>query len=252
MRTPALSIAFGILACGRAFSADPSAWFPDLANLDLKDEGIRIWYPKDRAEPIAKPPAYLKEIVDAGIYISEPLMLDLGHGIPKAALACDSGPSADPSCRLLAKPDDPDAPGSVVFEAPGSEFVFAASGEIYAFGAGDYTYNHRRLYRFDGKRFAEVAQPFRYVGIDGTTTAPLVLTSERTGGKAKPGAQHTLATLPAKTPVTILLNAASGDDENGQNADYLVRTREGLVGWARIPTKEDGTTLVDGLRYNGD
>ncbi|HEY6893513.1 MAG TPA: hypothetical protein VI258_05060, partial [Rhodanobacteraceae bacterium] len=59
-------------------------------------------------------------------------------------------------------------------------------------------------------------------------------------------------TLPAKTPIMILLNAASGDDENGQNADYLVRTREGLVGWAQIPTKDDGTTIVDGLRYNGD
>ena len=61
-----------------------------------------------------------------------------------------------------------------------------------------------------------------------------------------------LATLPAKTPVTILLNAASGDDEYGQNADYLVQTREGLVGWAHVPAKPEGTTIVDGLRYNGD
>lgn len=245
-----VSFVFGIVLATRAFGADPSAWFPDLTKLDLKDEGVRVWYPKDRAEPIAKPPAYLKEVEDAGVYIAEPLLLDLGHGVPKAALACDSGPSADPSCRLLTKPDDPDAPGSVIFESPGTEFVFSASGEIYTFGASDYTYDHRRLYRFDGKRFAEVAQPFRYVGIEGTTTAPLGLTSER--GKAKPDAKHTLATLPAKTPITILLNATSGDDENGQNADYLVQTREGLVGWAHIPTKDDGTTIVEGLRYNGD
>ena len=246
MRMSRVSFLLGILLTTRAFGADPSAWFPDLAKLDLKDEGVRIWYPKDHAEPIAKPPAYLKEVIDAGVYIAEPLVLDLGHGIPKAALACDSGPSADPSCRLLTKPDDPDAPDSVIFESPGTEFVFAASGEIYTFGASDYTYDHRRLYRFDGKRFAEVAQPFRYVGIEGTTTAPLALTSER--GSAK----HALVTLPPKVSITILLNAASGDDENGQNADYLVRTREGLVGWAHIPTKEDGTTIVDGLRYNGD
>jgi hypothetical protein len=252
MRALALSFAFGILACSRALCADPSTLFPDLAKLDLKNEGIRVWYPKDHAQPIAKPPAYLKEVEDAGIYIAEPFMLDLGHGVPKAALACDSGPSNDPSCRLLTKPDDPDAPGSVIFESPGTDFVFASSGEIYTFGANDYTYDHRRLYRFDGKRFVEVAQPFRYVGIDGTTTAPLVLTSERISGKTKSDAKHILVTLPAKTPITILLNAVSGDDEYGQNADYLVRTREGLVGWARIPTKEDGTTIVDGLRYNGD
>ena len=252
MRLTATSIVLGLLVCTPALGADPSAWFPDLTKLDLKDEGVRVWYPTDRAQPIVKPPAYLKDVEAAGVYIAEPLLLDPGHGMPKAALACDSGPSNDPSCRLLTKPDDPDAPGSVIFESPGTDFVFASSGEIYTFGANDSTYDHRRLYRFDGKRFVEVAQPFCYVGIDGTTTAPLVLTSERVSGRTKSDAKHTLATLPAKTPVTILLNAVSGDDEYGQNADYLVRTREGLVGWARIPTKSDGTTIVDGLRYNGD
>ncbi len=66
------------------------------------------------------------------------------------------------------------------------------------FGATDYTYDHRRLFRFDGKRFAEVAQPFRYVGIEGTTTAPLALTSERESGDRKPDAKHVLATLPQR------------------------------------------------------
>jgi hypothetical protein len=252
MRVTGFSLAFGMLLSSHSFAADLSASFPALTKLELRDEGVRVWYPKDRAAPIAKAPAYLREVVDAGVSIAEPLLLDLGHGVPKAALACDSGPSNDPSCRLLTKPDDPDAPGSVIFDSPGTDFVFAASGEIYASGATDYTYDHRRLFRFDGKRYVEVAQPFRYVGIDGTTTAPLALTAERASGRNKPDAKHTLATLPAKTPITILLNAASGDDENGQNADYLVRTREGLVGWAHIPTKEDGTTIVEGLRYNGD
>jgi hypothetical protein len=250
MRVSSLSVAFCLLLCTRGFCADLSASFPELTRLDLKNEGVRVWYPKDRAQPIAKPPAYLKEVEDAGVSIAEPFMLDLGHGVPKAALACDSGPSNDPSCRLLTKPDDPDAPGNVVFESPGTDFVFTTTGEIYASGATDYTYDHRRLFRFDGKRFAEVSQPFRYVGIEGTTTAMLTLTAERAAAKKVHG--KTLITLPARTPVTILLNAASGDNEYGQNQDYLVRTREGIVGWAHIPTKEDGTTIVDGLRYNGD
>lgn len=252
MRACVMLAVFAILSCANALGADPSTWFPDLTRLDLKDEGVRVWYAKDHAQPIAKPPAYLKEVEDAGVYIAEPLLLDLGHGVPKSALVCDSGPSNDPSCRLLTKPDEPDAPGGVIFESPGTDFVFAPSGEIYAFGETDYTYDHRRLFRFDGKHFVEAAQPFRYVGIEGTTTAPLALTSERGSGKTRPDAKHILATLPAKTPITILLNAASGDDENGQNPDYLVRTREGLVGWAHIPTQPDGTTIVDGLRYNGD
>ena len=41
-------------------------------------------------------------------------------------------------------------------------------------------------------------------------------------------------------------------DEDGGNADYLVKTREGLVGWTRLPTQPDGKTLVDGLFFAGD
>jgi hypothetical protein len=250
MRVSCWSITVGLLiVSGRGFCASPSDWFPDLTRLELKQESVRVWYPKDRARPIAAPPAYLQEVEDAGVYIAEPLLLDLGHGLPTLALACDSGPSNDPSCRLLTQPDDPD---STIFESAGNDFVFAPTGDIYVFGETDYTYDHRRLFRYDGKRFVEVAQPFRFVGIDGTTTAPLVLTLKRGAGKRAADAKHVLATLPAKTPLTILLNAASGDNAYGQNPDYLVRTREGLVGWAHIATRPDGTTIVEGLRYNGD
>lgn len=243
MRAFALPIAIGIFCCTRALAVDYSGVFPDLAKLELKDERVRIWYPKDRAKPIATPPVWKKDYEEAGVYASAPLALELGKGLPPLALACDSGPSNDPSCRLLTNRDDP---ATALFESPGTDFAFLANGEIYASGSTDYTYDHRRVFRYDGKRFVEVAQPFRYVGIEGRTTAPLALTAERTK-PAKP-----LATLPANTAVTILLNAASGDDENGQNADYLVKTREGLVGWAHIATKPDGTTIIDGLRYNGD
>ena len=243
MRRFALPIAVGLLCSVRVFGADYSGVFPDLAKLELKDERVRVWYSKDHAKPIATPPVWKKDYEEAGVYASAPLVLDLGHGLPPLSLACDSGPSNDPSCRLLTNRDDP---ATALFESPGTDFAFLPSGEIHASAATDYTYDHRRVFRFDGKRFAEIAQPFRYVGIDGRTTAPLALTAERTKA-AKP-----IATLPANTSLTILLNAASGDDENGQNADYLVKTREGIVGWAHIPAKPDGTTIVEGLRFNGD
>ncbi|HKE47123.1 MAG TPA: hypothetical protein VKB52_03595 [Rhodanobacteraceae bacterium] len=233
-----------VLLPALASAADPSAWYPDLARLDLKNERVRIWYPKAHAKPVTTPPAYLKDYEEAGVYATQPLVLELGHGLPPLALACDSGPSNDPSCRLLAKFDTPE---SAIFESPGNDFAFLPTGEIYVAGTTDYVYDHRRLFRYDGKRFVEAAQPFRYVGVEGRTTASLALTSAK-GGDAK----SALATLPAGTPITILLNAATGDDENGQNADYLVRTREGLVGWAHIATKPDGTTIVEGFRYAGD
>jgi hypothetical protein len=224
-----------------------SALFPGLTRLELKNEGVTVWYPKANARPVKNPPAYLKEYDAAGVSASEPLLLDLGHGLPTLALACDSGPSNDPRCLLLPRFDDPE---STIFESAGNEFVFLPSGEIYVFGATDFTYDHRRLFRFDGKRFVEATQPFRYVGIDGKTKASLMLTSTRYGD----GGDHpqTLATIAAGTTITILLNAASRDNEYGQNPDYLVKTREGIVGWAHIATKPDGTTIVEGLRYNGD
>jgi len=249
MRASCLLVAAGMLLGAHGAHADPSAWFPDLTRLDLKDERVRIWYPKDHARAVTTPPAYLKDFNEAGVFIAVPLLLDLGHGLPTLALACDSGPSNDPSCRLLAKPDDAE---SAIFESAGTDFVFLPTAEIYVFGDTNYTYDHRRLFRYDGKRFAEVAQPFRYVGIESRTNAPLELTAIRDADRKKGDAKQVLVTLPAQTSLTILMNAATNDNEYGQNPDYLVRTREGLVGWAHIPTLPDGTTIIEGLRYNGD
>jgi hypothetical protein len=232
------------LSNASAAGTDPAALFPQLARIELKHEGVRLWYPADKATPVKVAPAYIKEYDQAGIYAAQPIVLDLGHDLPKLAVACDSGPSNDPSCRLLPKFEDP---ASAIFESPGTDFAFLPNGEIYVFGHTDALYNHRRLFRFDGTRYREVAQPFRYVGVDGKTKAPLALTSQPDGD-----AQHPLLTLPANTSLTILLNASIGDDENGQNPDYLVRTREGLVGWARISMQPDGTTIVEGLRFAGD
>lgn len=244
------SVLLGLIVTFQSVSglcADPSALFPDLTRLDLKNEGVRVWYPKSNAQPVKSPPSWLKEYDKAGVYAAEPLVLDLGHGLPKLALACDSGPSNDPSCRLLTKFDDP---ASVIFESAGNDFVFPPSAEIYVFGDTDQLYDHRRLFRFDGKRFNEVAQPFRYVGVEGKTKAPLALTAAR--GAKTSDAKQVLITLATGTPVTILLNVAGEDDEFGQNAEYLVRTREGLVGWAHIPTQPDGATIVEGFHFAGD
>lgn len=237
------------LACSTSIAAggrkpDAGLSFPGLALLELKQEGVRVWYAADRAKPAPAAPDYLKSYEEAGVHASQPLLLDLGHGLPPLALTCDSGPSADPTCRLLTRREDP---LSTVFESSGTGFVFTPDADIRVFGKSDSMYDHRRLFRYDGKRFREVAQPFRYVGIEGRTTAPLALTSAIGGG-----ADGTLATLAAGTPVTILLNAAGEESDLGWNPDYLVKTREGLIGWAHIPTRPDGKTIVEGLYFNGD
>ena len=221
----------------------PATLFPGLAHLELKQEGVRVWYPQAQATPVKAAAVYLKAYEEAGVYASQPLTLELGHGVPTATLTCDSGPSADPSCRLLADPDNPD---STLFESSGVDFVFLANAEIYVYGQSDTLYDHRRLFRFDGKRFVEARQAFRYVGIEGVTKSALALTADKGGDS-----NHALVMLPARTPLTILLNPPS-ENEDGENPDYLVKTREGLVGWAHIPTQPDGKTSVEGLYFAGD
>jgi hypothetical protein len=243
--------AFVALACVAtlpvlAVAAAPGP--PGMKRLDLKHENIVVFYPAAAATPLDHAPAWTSGYRDAGVYVDVPLLLALGKGAPKLALACDSGGSNDPSCRLLTNADDAD---SVVFESPGNRFVFRATGEIEVSGATDFMYDHRRLFRLDGVKWKEVAQPFRYVGIDGRTKAALTLTVTPHSLSADV-LPIPIATLPAGTPLTILLNAAAGDDENGQNPDYLVKTREGIVGWANIPQHADGTSDVEGLTYSGD
>ncbi|MET0225328.1 MAG: hypothetical protein ABW187_02695 [Dokdonella sp.] len=221
----------------------PATLFPGLTHLALKQEGVHVWYPQAQATPVKAPAAYLKAYEEAGVYATQPLTLDLGHGVPTATLTCDSGPSADPSCRLLADPDNPD---STLFESSGIDFVFLANAEIYVYGQSDTLYDHRRLFRFDGKHYVEAKQAFRYVGIEGVTKSTLAVTAEKGAD-----AGHALVTLPAHTPLTILLNPPN-ENEDGENPDYLVKTREGLVGWAHIPTQPDGKTSVEGLYFAGD
>ena len=215
MRSSASRSVLCALACGLAFwrriAMRTIRVFPDLTRLDLKDEGVRVWYPKANAQPVTTPPAYLKEFDEAGVYVR------------RAAAARSRPRSAEARARVrFGAEQRSELPAAVEvrgsrrarsFESAGNDFVFLPTAEIYVFGETDYTYDHRRLFRFDGKHFAEVAQPFRYVGIEGKTKAPLALTAARNADAAQGDAKQMLATLAPETSITILLNAASGDNE---------------------------------------
>lgn len=228
-----------------AVAADLSTAFPQLARLELKNEGVTVLYPREHATK-ATPPAWLREYEEAGVYASTPLLLKLA-GLPPLTLACDSGPSADPSCRLLR---DADKPEEAAFEAPGTQFAILPDARIVVGGHSDTYYDERRVYQWKKDRFVEIAQPLRHVGVSGALKQAVTL-------RSAPGAKATELglTLAAGTRVTVLLNDArkssAGDDEEF-SADYLLLTPEGLVGWAHLPGNPDGTTAVEGLYYRGD
>jgi hypothetical protein len=227
-------------AAAIAEKPDFAAAFPQLARKELKNEGVTLLYPRERAAA-ASPPAWLAEYEAAGVYASAPLTLRLGD-LPPLTLICDSGPSADPSCRLL-----PDAakPEHDVFAAPGTQFAFLADARIVVGGHSNTFYDERKLYEWKNGRFAEVPQPLRHVGIEGTMREAVALL--RT-----PGGDALGISIPAGARVTVLLHDTSRTDADGKPANYLLLTPEGLVGWAALPGRPDGTTAVDGLYYRGD
>ncbi len=241
---PALCLAllFAASAAGAA-KGDLAAQFPQLASLALKNEGVTVLYPREHAGKAA-PPAWLREYEEAGVYASAPLTLTL-DGLPPLTLACDSGPSADPSCRLLR---DAEKPEEAVFEAPGTQFAFLPDARIYVGGHSDTYYDERRVYQWKKDRFVEVAQPLRHVGVSGALKQAVTL-------RGAPGAKAAELglTLAAGTRVTVLLNDARKGTENEEpSPDYLLLTQEGIVGWAHLPANPDGTTAVEGLYYRGD
>lgn len=239
--TSRLVLLFALPAAASATTtADLAAAFPQLARIELKNEGVTVLYPRERAGK-ATPPAWLKEYEEAGVYASAPLVLRLGD-LPPLTLVCDSGPSADPSCRLLRDPDDAEHD---VFSAPGTQFAFLPDARIVVGGHSNTFYDVRTLYRWENDRFAEVPQPLRHVGVSGVLNEPVAL-------KQSPGGAPLGIALSRGTRVTVLLNDTTRAGDDGASADYLLLTPEGLSGWASLPGRPDGTTAVEGLYYRGD
>ncbi len=242
MNLPLLLALAVVLLPGMATAAELAGLFPGLTRLDLNNEGVTVLYPRERGET-ATAPAWLKEYEAAGVYASAPLTLRLGE-LPAMTLVCDSGPSADPSCRLLR---DPAKPEEAVFSATGTQFAFLPDARVVVAGHSNNFYDQRKVYVWKGSRFDEVPQPLRQVGIGGTLRQPVAL-------RRAPGADAAAlgVTVAAGSRVTVLLNDNSYVDDTGQNPNYLLLTAEGIVGWAHLPGQPDGSTAIDGLYFRGD
>ena len=238
---PLLAVTFAVLP-GLAAAEDLARLFPALTRIDLRNEGVTVLYPRERGEP-ATPPAWLKEYEEAGVYASAPLTLRLGT-LPALTLVCDSGPSADPSCRLLR---DPAKPEEDVFQAAGTQFAFLPDARIVVAGHSNNFYDQRKVYLWKDGRFGEVPQPLRHVGLAGMLKQAVTLRRAPGAGAAGIG-----VTLAAGSRVTVLLNDNSHVDDAGQNPDYLLLTADGIVGWAHLPGQPDGSTAVEGLFFKGD
>ncbi len=119
-------------------------------------------------------------------------------------------------------------------------FAINANGVMYTEGNINHSFNERRKYRLTAQGVKEVEQPFLYVGVKDKLLKPVKLYSDKSY-------KTVVATLPKGYEVEVLL---AEDDAN-----YLVRTQFGLVGWLYLSDEDNyafGEPLIQGLGFLGD
>ena len=128
------------------------------------------------------------------------------------------------------------------------DLFIPGDGAIYTAGHVNSMFDVRRRYAIEvgasaiidgdiateNDRLTEVPQPFYWVGLETVTTGPLALYSQQLAVAATD-------TLPAGTPITVLLN---------QDDLYLIRTDSGGTGWAVVESSY--YTPIRHLVFRGD
>jgi len=212
-------------------AAEPAA--APLAEWTLKiefpDETIRIRYNANLATLVNK-----TFDPGAGWDMHEVITTKLAPDAEETFLIIfDPGPSADPNFQVVRGTEPTD--DTYLVSMNGLELTIPGDGFIYVSGHTNTTFDQRRKYRVTDTGLEEVPQPFYFVGLATRTLKPVRLRSNAGG--------EDVATLPAGTPVEILLN---------REDDYLIKTPEGLVGWFTEELTTQDPEHFEGLYYRGD
>lgn len=220
---------------GKPSSPDGMNVFRGLNALHLKNEDVTLYYDPEKSKILKGAHPEAKEYDEAGVFISRPLRSELlGAGKGFFTIDCDSGPSWDPSCTFKQE-----ANGKLkeVARISGLHFALPGNGIIYVSGHNDTMFNVRKKYEWRDGIFAEIKQPFSYVGLETTTKDNIQIFSSQ-------DYTQIVAALPKGSPITVVLN---------QGDHYLVKTPFGLLGWVRI---RDGVLQEDspivGIYFAGD
>ena len=153
-----------------------------------------------------------------------------------------SSPSADPYFEIHELPKKGTKLETRKILGVGATTLYIPKGNnVYAEGWCNTMFNERRKYTYNDKHFAEVKQPYMYVGMKttvqplGSEKPPLILYSDKSQ-------QTRVATLPVGSEIEVLLQDS--------NEWYLVRTSFGLVGWTKVTMGAYDTQI--GIRFAGD
>lgn len=151
----------------------------------------------------------------------------------------DDGPSCDPEFTIWNAEGGKD--GGFVGSVSGEHLIVPGNGFLYVIRATNRSFEGREKWAIENGQLKEVTQPFYYVGIETPTLKALEF-------RAEASEQSTiLARVPKGEVVTVVLEQPSADGA----AQYLVRTRFGLVGWTTDTGYGDDRSF-QGLQYRGD
>lgn len=236
-----MTVSMSLLCSGICYSIeepaapDEMALFPGLKQLQLKNEGVTLYYDPALSEIINGEHPEAKTHANEGIRVSRPLRTQLlGSREGYFTIDCDSGESWDPGCTILQEKNGKLEP---VIHIPGLCFYFPGNGNIYVSGHNNTMFNTRKKYQWRNGTFVEVRQPFRLVGLETTTKAAIEIFSSK-------DYKQVVASLPKDSKVSVVLN---------EGEHYLLKTPFGLLGWIRIPdgTSRDESPIV-GIYFAGD
>ena len=169
------------------------------------------------------------------------------------------GPSGDPTFIVYRKEDQT---LKTVAKLPGSEMTIPGDGSILVSGIANDYFDRLRKYVLVERTIKEAVQPFYYVGMTTTSTAPLKL-------YADVHKQDIVEDLPSGSVVEVLLARPMYPNEIPEEGPepgtrsqplelpwphgyaYLVKSPHGLVGWTYADSL-CGEELLRGICYHGD
>ena len=113
---------------------------------------------------------------------------------------------------------------------------------IYTSGNINNTFDVKRKFEILDNKLIEIKQPFYSVSMKGKTLNKIKLYQSKK-------LQYEIASLPKNYPIEIVLAEKSF---NSTENIYLVKTKFGLIGWAKLRAGQYKPIDVDELMYNGD
>lgn len=122
-----------------------------------------------------------------------------------------------------------------------NKLFITGNSSIYCSG-GEGTFNAKRKYVIRKDSLIEIGQPFYYIGLKTKTLRPIKLYQSQ-------DLENEIASLPVNYPVEIIASDKSFNETQGL---YLVKTKFGLIGWAKLIAGQGNSIDIEGLLYRGD